>query len=146
MHRTLLTTLGIVFACIGTAAHAASNACPREMEMAAMDVSGSSHRLDWEGMYEAFQTYRTCDDGSIGAGFSDGVVRILANRWESLPQLQDLVEKDDAFRTFVFRHINATTDPRDLKRILLNLTDCPDGYQPLCERIRRETELALSDM
>lgn len=146
MNRTFLATLGLVFACSATTAQAASDACPLEMEMAAMDVAGSSHRLDWDGMYEAFLTYRTCDDGAIAEGFSDGIVRNLANRWESLPRLRDLVERDDAFLSFVFRHINATTDPRDLRRILLSLTNCPDGHQPICELIRTETELVLSYM
>src|SRR5579863_727247 len=71
----------------------------------------------WRAIYGSFLRYRSCDEGTIAEGYSDSVVRMLAERWDELSSLQTLVDHDDGFRRFVFSHIDATTSPEDLETV-----------------------------
>jgi hypothetical protein len=55
----------------------------------------------WAALYRSFKSYRQCDDGAIGEGYSESVARILADHWKALPQLAPLARRDAAFRAFV---------------------------------------------
>lgn len=146
MKHLVLVLLFLTFGCSATPIQAVERDCTMALAQEAEGVAGRSFMLDWDGMYAAFLKYRVCDDGAIAGGFSDGVVRLLANKWELLPRLQELVIEDNEFRTFVFRHIDATTDPDDLTKILSNVQNCPQGYEHFCDQIRTETERAWRDL
>lgn len=96
-------------------------------------------------MYKAFRRYKSCDDGSIGEGFSDRVTALLSTKWDTLPQLGQLIAKDREFATFVIRHIDETTDPTNLQRIISNARE--RGYPGLrgahCSKLRNQAEAAL---
>ena len=99
----------------------------------------------WEQIYDSFKRYAACDDGAIYEGYSDAVVRMLADRWEQLPTLQNLVDRDERFGKFVFQHIDATTNNDDLDRVVANVDrHCPQYDGKLCSTIRRQAVAARS--
>jgi hypothetical protein len=105
--------------------------------MAALKVAGTLR--DWRDVSAAYQRYRYCDDGAIAEGFTDSIARLLASRWETLPEMAALTEKHPEFRSFVLRHVNASADPGDLKRIAeLAGSKCPSQYTSLCAALRTQ--------
>ena len=103
------------------------------------------HLKTWEQVYDSFKRYAACDDGIVAEGYSDAVVRMLADRWDQLPALRTLVHRDERFRKFVFMHIDATTDDHDLDRLVANASrHCPKGDGQLCSTIRRRAVAARS--
>lgn len=100
----------------------------------------------WDQIYDSFKRYSACDDGAIAEGYSDAVVRMLADRWNQLSTLQTLVDRDKRFGEFVFKHIDATTDDHDLDRVVANADrHCPEGDGELCSTIRRHAVAARSE-
>lgn len=79
---------------------------------------------------------------------ADIVVRTLAYRWASLGKLGSIAKKDPAFLRFVYRHIDATTDPQDLQRIRDNLkkSGCPKSSGKDCRGIELAVTQALEEM
>ncbi len=101
----------------------------------------------WEEIYESFRNYSACDEGVIAEGYSNAVVRMLADRWMQLSGFQTLASRDSGFREFVFRHIDATVDRDDLTEVITNASDhCPRRYKTLCDRIRRRAASARSEI
>jgi len=111
--------------------------CTRADEMAALKVAGTLR--EWSEVSAAFQRYRHCDDGAIAEGFTDSIVRLLVSRWETLSEMAAFAEKQPEFRTFVLRHVDASADPGDLKRIAeLAGSKCPSHHAKLCAALRAE--------
>lgn len=79
---------------------------------------------------------------------ADIVVRTLAYRWASLGKLGSIAKKDPAFLRFVYRHIDATTDPQDRQRIRDNLkkSGCPKSSGKDCRGIELAVTQALEEM
>jgi hypothetical protein len=100
----------------------------------------------WEQVYGSFKRYSACDDGVIAEGYSDAVVKMLADRWQQLPTLRTLIDRDERFGKFVFMHIDATTDDHDLDRVLENASrHCPQADGQLCSTIKRRAVAARSE-
>lgn len=111
--------------------------CTRADEIAALKMAGMLR--EWREVSAAFQRYRHCDDGAIAQGFTDSIVRLLALRWETLPEMAVLAEKEPEFRSFVLRHVDASADPRDRSRIAdLAGSKCPSHHEKLCAALRVE--------
>ena len=113
----------------------------------ALVAGGEVDRLKtWEQIYDSFKRYSACDDGILAEGYSDAVVKMLSDRWEQLPSLRALMERDERFGKFVFKHIDATTDDHDLDRVAANADrHCPGGEGQLCGTIRRRAVAARSE-
>jgi hypothetical protein len=104
------------------------------------------HLETWQQIYDWFKSYSACDDGILGEANSDAIVRMLADRWNQLPTLQTLADRDERFGKFVFKHIDATTDDHDLDRVVANATrHCPQHDAQLCSTIRRQAVAARSE-
>lgn len=102
--------------------------------MAAEDIA--ARLTGWKEIYDAFERYSHCDDGSIAEGFTDSIVRQLATHWETLPQGALIASQKPTFHTFVLRHINDTADISDLKLIArLANNQCPKGHDSMCSAI-----------
>ena len=87
------------------------------------------------------------DDGMFAEGYSELIVRTLATNWINLSELRIAAGQDPRFKSFVIRHIDATTNEADLKAILSSATSqCPKGNGALCAEIRRATSKALSEL
>ena len=126
------------------AAAQAATTCSKE-EAANAERAASTVR-DWEAMYDAFHRFSPCDDGGVGEGFSDSVVRLLASRWDELHDLEHFAEANRHFRAFVLKHVDATASEKDLQRILGHTKDCPGHARPICRDIENRARAALSEL
>jgi hypothetical protein len=87
----------------------------------------------WQALHEHYKRYRSCDDGAIAEGYSDAVVRLLANKWEQLSDFEQLAQQDPEFERWALRHVDATTSTDDLERAWRNAHDtCPRSRRDAC--------------
>jgi hypothetical protein len=103
--------------------------------------------VTWAALHSSFNRYGHCDDGALAEIYSDFVVKTLAKKWTTLNELNQLTSMHSDFRSFVLRHINATTETNDLKAALVNSKlHCPAGAESLCAAIAREAQHALDEL
>jgi hypothetical protein len=104
----MMRSLPLVTVCLA-AALAACQTRPvtdcREAETAVVSLPS------WPAVYSAFRRHAQCDDGAIAAGFSDQIVRLLSESWNTLHQAQEIFHADPAFERFVVRHVDPSADP-----------------------------------
>ena len=103
---------------------------------------------DWQTFYGFYSKYISCgDDGIVGEGYSDSVVKLLANQWIQIETLEGIIKKHPDFREFVLSHIDATTDADDLDKVI-SLSDkkCPASEQALCKDIYYKATAARQEM
>ena len=113
---------------------ARADPCPRREAM--FREINTPHLRDWSGLHRSFARFRHCDDGAMADGYSEFVTHTLAHRWDLLPQAEALFRGDPQFREFVIRHIDATTDSRDLEMVSANARrHCPVQSKALCSGI-----------
>lgn len=106
----------------------------------------ASRLRTWDKLYQSYLRYSGCDDGSIGEGYSDSVVRLLAHHWEALPQALPLFAGNTGFYRFVLKHVDPTTANDDLMLIRTDtIHSCPTGGDEICVQIRKAAENALSE-
>jgi hypothetical protein len=122
----------------GTYAHAAST-CPSLLQPDALRT--------WNALYKSFESYRQCDDSAIGEDYSEAIARILVDHWNTLPDLARIQSKDGKFRSFVLKHIDATLDENDVRKIRKNASaQCPAGLRKLCADMKTQANLALKEL
>jgi hypothetical protein len=106
----------------------------------------ASRARTWDKLYHSYLHYSGCDDGSIGEGYSDSVVRLLAYHWDTLPQAFPLFAGDAGFHKFALKHIDSTTKYKDLKMVRAKaIHSCPTGGNEYCVQIRKAAETALRE-
>lgn len=98
----------------------------------------------WDALYKSYTSYPSCDDGFIGENYSESVARILVDRWSTLPRLASLARENVDFQRFVLKHVDATLDMNDVKKIRTRaITQCPEGLHGLCKDLRSQADSAL---
>jgi hypothetical protein len=113
MIRPLGLSLAVVLSACGFG-YAENRACPVSAEKQAMTEADTLR--SWDALYKSYTLYQKCDDGAIADGYSESVARVLADHWDTLPQLAELAKNDPKFLRFVLRHVDATDDDKDLQR------------------------------
>jgi len=116
------------------------------------DIEGR-HALDeaetlrsWDALYKSYKLCRQCDDGAIGEGYSESVARILADHWNTLPEMARLARKDSQFRVFVMGHIDATLNMDDVEKIRKKArAQCPTGLRAVCSDLAKQADAALKE-
>ena len=74
----------------------------------------------------------------MAEAFSEGVARLLADHWTTLPALSVEAKKVPGLGLFVTAHINSTLDTGDIEKIAHSArTSCPSDEIRLCGNIRR---------
>jgi|APFre7841882724_1041349.scaffolds.fasta_scaffold09889_2 hypothetical protein len=107
--------------------------------------AGIESLKSWSSMYEAFEAYGHCDDGAIAEGWTEAVVHTLASDWNSLIQASQYAQKDDGFRRFLLKHIDASADTGEIEAIgTMARSRCPPKLEVLCEDIYGSVREALS--
>ena len=92
--------------------------------------------MSWRAVHDSFLKYRHCDDGAIGEGYSESVTLLLADHWDTLPELGRFAGKDKDFEKFVVRHVDETVPRERLERIATNARQrCPKQLTNLCKRL-----------
>ena len=123
---------------------AENRACPVSAEKQAMTEADMFR--SWDALYKSYTLYQKCDDGAIAEGYSESVARVLADHWDTLPQLAELAKKDPKFLRFVLRHVDATDDDKDLQKIKTEAkAQCPTGLRTICDDLGKEADSALKE-
>jgi hypothetical protein len=140
----IVITLGVLVALLSMqVGHAQKRPCA-EIEARMLDKDFTLR--SWETLYTSYRSYRQCDDGAIGEGYSESVARLLVDHWNSLPQLARLARRDAEFRAFVIRHVDATLYIDDVEKIRKNAkTLCPTGLQSVCNDLVKQVDSALNE-
>jgi hypothetical protein len=134
----------LIFAITAITGLAQPHPCSEEEGRRAMDQADSLRT--WDALYKSYHSYRNCDDGAIWEGYSESVVRILADHWSTLPRLDRLGRQDAEFRLFVIRHMDATLNTDDVVRVKhMAKTACPMGLNKLCSDLAKQADAALND-
>ncbi len=126
-------------------ARASAASCTRADQDA---IASALPRLTtWSAIHAYVTIYAPrCDDGWMAEGYSDVVVKTLASQWARVGDLARLAERDPAFRAFVIRHVDATTDRGDLRAVLANADRrCPRELTELCAALRTAAKAALDE-
>jgi hypothetical protein len=90
----------------------------------------------WTDIHKSFKKFAQCDDGAISEGYSDSVVRLLSDDWQSIDQLSQLVSRDKEFEAFVLHHIDDLMSPTEMQKIRDNAgAHCTPGARRLCSKI-----------
>jgi hypothetical protein len=142
--RTFVTTVGlIVILLLAGSGYAQKHACS-DGERAALDEAVTLR--SWDALYKSYKSYRHCDDGAIGEGYSESVARILVDHWSTLSRLAQLGNKDAEFRAFVVHHVDTTLNMDDVEKIKTRATaQCPNGLRTLCSDLAKHADSALKE-
>ena len=99
----------------------------------------------WNALYKAYRHFKHCmDDVDAEEGYSESIARILADRWETLPRLAQLIREDREFGAFV--GLDATMDMNDVAKIRDRaLHNCPAGLSGICTKLRKDADAAIAE-
>ena len=101
----------------------------------------------WENVYSYSKKYSGCIGDDTQESVSEGIVRMLADKWDQLHDLKKLVEKDKKFENFVIYGIDSTVSGDDLLKIhSLAKKQCPKDSKKLCKTLSREALRAYKEM
>jgi hypothetical protein len=118
--------------------------CSPEEQLQAEKASETAN--NWHKLFLAYHKFANCDDGGTAEGFSDTVMKLLADNWETSPRLFELAAHDDGFKNFVLNHIDATGDDDDIKKLEDNAEHlCPNGDTEMCKLIVVRAKAALDN-
>ena len=122
----------------------ARTTCSTEMYNRA-DASLQKAAGSWPALFRHYRVFCSCDDGALAEGYSEAVVKLLANRWAQFPVFVALARRDPAFGRWVIRHIDATTSSEDLNGVLRHTASCAGDMKTsdLCRRVKRAAAYAL---
>jgi hypothetical protein len=143
--KRIATTIGLILALfLAQLGYAQKRPCTDAERRAALDEAVTLR--SWDALYRSYKSYRQCDDGSIGEGYSESVARILVDHWGTLPRLSHLAQKDAEFRAFVMQHVDATLNMDDVEKIKSSsATQCPPGLRMVCSDLAKQADLAKED-
>lgn len=125
-----------------------SNALAGECTIKDADAAEQAvdHLTSWQVMNDNFTRFHQCDEGSIAEGNSEAVIRLLVDKWETLPKLSVLTRQNAAFETWVLSHIDSTLDAGDLQTTVdLATSQCPASESALCQKIVKAAQAAIHE-
>ena len=101
--------------------------------------------VSWSQLSQHQITEGACDDGYFAEGYSDLVVRLFATRWKDFNAFVAVARTRPEFYSWVIRHIDETTSPDDLHRVISNASSCRKDptLGRFCRDISRAAERAL---
>lgn len=107
----------------------------------------AGHFKSWENVYAYNKKYDKCIGSDTLESVSEGIVRILSDSWNQLPNLKRLIKKDERFERFVIDGINSTVLEDDLLKIHdLAKKQCPKNSSKLCKKIGNKAIKAYKEI
>lgn len=150
---TMSRALILIYSCLSfvvglgvTSAALAGTTLVCSAEMAAgSDAFISQTKVNWEALSQQWTTNKACDDGYFAAGYSDMVVHLFAYEWNQFPTFVSIARTHPEFYIWVIKHIDESTSPDDLAKVLTNARSCRTDEQSavLCNDVARAAEQAL---
>lgn len=127
-----------------TATAATSTVCSSEMSARLDSFLRQSH-ASWKELSQHQSVEGACDNGYFAEGYSESVVRLLAYKWGDLHELATVVRARPEFYKWAVRHIDETTSPDDLAKVLVNARSCRTDRASarFCKDIADAAEQAL---
>jgi len=118
---------------------AACGAFAQDKECKPADNTNAQKSVDrvvnWDQLYRAYQDYRHCDKGETEDLFTDALLRVVVE-WKHVERLQQQMEKDKDYRTFVLRHLASPAALGDQESIYSRAKmSCPKGSDDFCKEI-----------
>lgn len=94
---------------------------------------------NWAAVENYYTQYKQCDDGYLAEGSADSITYLMAEKWQTLPELNNLIKrKGPKFEQFTLDHISEITGQDRLKKLqTLSSHSCPKGLKPLCGKINK---------
>lgn len=140
MNKIILFLMGTLL----LSSNALAGLCiPKDAEAAEQALD---HLTSWQVMNDNFTRFHQCDEGSIAEGNSEAVIRLLVDKWETLPKLSVLTRQNAAFETWVLSHIDSTLDSGDLQTTVdLTTSQCPASESVLCRKIVKAAQAAIHE-
>lgn len=121
----------------------AKTCTPSDAESADMAVDSLN---SWAAINQNRVKFSQCDDGDISEGISESVARLLADHWDTLPELGSQIGKNPALKKYVLRHIDSTLDTKDLEKIQNQAASfCPAKQGDLCGEIKAAAKKAAEE-
>jgi hypothetical protein len=146
MRTVIPFVVGLVVLFCGTSV-AANSRLPCSDKDAMEAEKAVDYLRTWKDLHISYLKYSACDDGAIAEGWSDFVVSTLSHRWSTLGDLEALIKHDKNYEQFILRHIDATTDEKDLSNIVTHASkDCPGGFEELCSKIGKAAMDAFKEL
>ena len=101
----------------------------------------------WKQVYNYEKKYNGCIGSDTSEIVSESIVRMLADKWNQLPDLKNLIKKDRQFEAFVIFGIDSTVSGDDLLKIHnLATKQCPKDSKILCRKIDHQARKAYKEM
>jgi hypothetical protein len=137
--------LGVML-CLNTFSALAEGSCSSEKNARAISLLVDD-RGNWHSLRDHQKQFVACDDGDLGEGYSEAVVKLLSRNWEQFGKFVALARDDVAFQNWVVRHIDASASGADLRMIVRNTSGCghEQGAEKICNIIRKSAEHALAE-
>ena len=143
--QSIVTTIGLFVTLLSAqAGYAQKHPCSDDEGRTALNEAATLR--SWDALYKSYKSYRHCDDGAIGEGYSESVARILVDHWSTLSRLSQLGNKDAGFRAFVVHHVDATLNMDDVKNVKRRAkAQCPNELRTLCSDLAKRADSALKE-
>ena len=139
----ILALSGLVLTLSGNSAGQARQRVCTPAEAKGAEAEAETLRT-WDELHRSFRPYSQCDDGVIAEGYSESVIRLLVDHWNTLNRLISAGSGDSSFLRFVIRHVDPTASGDDLKKIkLLAKTQCPEASGAICDKFEKRAHSAL---
>jgi hypothetical protein len=149
MPKTLIVICSILSFVIGLGATSTTLAgtslvCSAEMATGS-DAFISQPSVSWEALSQQWSTNKACDDGYFAAGYSEMVVHLFAYEWNQFPKFVGIARTRPEFYSWVIKHIDESTSPDDLAKVLSNARSCRTDEQSagFCNNVAHAAEQAL---
>jgi hypothetical protein len=99
----------------------------------------------WEQLSQHWSTKGACDDGYFAEGYSELVVHLFANKWDEFREFAKVARTRPEFYSWVIKHIDETTSPDDLAKVISNATSCrtDETSARFCKDVSHAAEQAL---
>lgn len=133
---------GFIPVLLAGAARAGNGCSPKMNGLAISVLSKDSH--DWQSLREHHRRFFVCDDGELGEGYSDAVVKLLSRKWSQFGTFAAIAKKDASFREWAVKHIDASASDNELRAIVDNASTCKQrDLRDLCDVVKDSAQSAL---
>jgi hypothetical protein len=100
----------------------------------------------WPEFQAAVAKYGACDDGAVAEMLAEVSIDMLRYRWEEAQTFAPL-QNEGPFRSFVIRHVGATSLPEDLRAVRRNATRrCGRRSKAFCREVARRCSDAITEI
>lgn len=125
----IIDKTGIVLACVfglgpvPLSYAATTQACPTQLYGRGVDTLAHS-RANWSTLQRHQRRFDRCDDGELAEGYSDAVVGLFSNKWETFGQFIAIARTHADFFHWAVKHIDVSASESSLVKVTTNASPC----------------------